>query len=101
MAHVTGGGIAGNLVRVLPEGCRARVRMDAWARPAVFRWLIERGGVPEEDARATLNLGLGMIVVASPEDAPALTAALAAAGETVWEIGVVESGPRAVEWIDP
>ena len=101
MAHVTGGGIAGNLVRVLPEGCRARLRMDAWQRPAVFRWLVESGAVPEADARETLNLGLGMIVVASPQDAPALAPALAAVGEVTWEIGVVEDGPRAVEWSGP
>jgi phosphoribosylaminoimidazole (AIR) synthetase len=44
LAHVTGGGIAGNLVRVLPAGARARVRPDAWPRPAVFRWLVEAGG---------------------------------------------------------
>ena len=48
LAHVTGGGIAGNLVRVLPQGCRARLAADAWPRPALFRWLIETGQVPED-----------------------------------------------------
>src|SRR5262249_22913701 len=51
LAHVTGGGIAGNLVRVLPEGRRARLDAGTWPRPAVFRWLIAAGQVPEEDAR--------------------------------------------------
>jgi len=99
MAHVTGGGIAGNLVRVLPAGCRARVDAAAWPRPAVFRWLAEAGGVPEDDARSSLNLGIGMVVVAAAEDAPGVLAALRAAGETAWEIGAVASGERAVEWV--
>jgi phosphoribosylformylglycinamidine cyclo-ligase len=101
MAHVTGGGIAGNLVRVLPEGCRARVWADAWPRPAVFRWLVLAGGVPEPDAREALNLGVGMLVVASRNDASAVTTALEAAGERVWPIGTVTPGERGVEWDAP
>jgi len=101
MAHVTGGGIAGNLVRVLPEGCRARVAPGAWPRPAVFRWLVEAGGVPEDDARSALNLGVGMVVVAAPADADAVAAALTRAGETVWSLGDVVAGARGVEWTAP
>ncbi len=101
MAHVTGGGIAGNLVRVLPEGCRAHVRADAWPRPALFRWLMRAGDVPETDAREALNLGVGMVVVAAPGDADALARDLAAAGETVWTLGVIETGSRGVEWDAP
>jgi len=97
LAHVTGGGIAGNLVRVLPEGCRARVRA-AWSRPAVFRWLIEQGGVPEEDARRALNLGIGMVAVVAPADAGDVAAALRAAGVATSEIGAIEAGARGVEW---
>ena len=101
MAHVTGGGIAGNLVRVLPEGCRAVVRAGAWPRPAVFEWLVRAGDVPEDDARTSLNLGLGMLVVVSPGEADGVAGDLRAAGETVWEIGGVESGPHGVEWDGP
>lgn len=100
MAHVTGGGISGNLVRVLPEGCRARVRMT-WPEPAVFRWLREAGGVPLEDARTALNLGAGMVVVVAADQEAAVSAALAAAGETVWRIGEVVAGDRGVEWTAP
>ena len=98
MAHITGGGVAGNLVRVLPEGCRAMVDPHAWPRPAVFRWLIAEGGVPEDDARSALNLGLGMVLVVEPNEADAVFAALETAGETPYAIGVVRSGERAVEW---
>lgn len=100
MAHVTGGGISGNLVRVLPEGCRARVRMT-WPEPAVFRWLREAGGVPLEDARTALNLGAGMVVVVAADQEAAVSAALAGAGETVWRIGEVVAGDRGVEWTAP
>ncbi|MBK7368455.1 MAG: phosphoribosylformylglycinamidine cyclo-ligase [Candidatus Eisenbacteria bacterium] len=100
MAHVTGGGISGNLVRVLPEGCRARVRMT-WPEPAVFRWLREAGGVPLEDARTALNLGAGMVVVVAADQEAAVSAALVAAGETVWRIGEVVAGDRGVEWTAP
>ena len=98
LAHVTGGGIAGNLVRVLPVGCRARVGVSAWERPALVRWLVEAGEVPESDARATLNLGVGMVVVCAPEEADRLASELARAGERVFLMGSVVAGERGVEW---
>jgi phosphoribosylformylglycinamidine cyclo-ligase len=98
LAHVTGGGIAGNLVRVLPAGARARVNPGAWPRPAVFRWLIDAGGVPEDDARTTLNLGLGMLAIVALGEADGVARALAEAGETVWTVGEVVAGERGVEW---
>jgi phosphoribosylformylglycinamidine cyclo-ligase len=100
MAHVTGGGIVGNLVRVLPEGCTARVRASAWPVPAVFRWLQRAGGVPEADAREALNLGLGMVVVTAPADEPVVRAALERAGERAWPIGEVAAGDRGVAWLE-
>ena len=99
LAHVTGGGIAGNLERVLPRGVRALVFANAWERPELFRWLIEAGGIPEDDARASLNLGIGMLVVCAAERAAGLKRALADAGETVHEIGVIARGERGVEWV--
>ena len=68
LAHVTGGGILGNLDRVLPHGMRARIDWDTWERPAVFDWLVERG-VAEEEARRVFNLGIGMCAVV-PEAPP-------------------------------
>ena len=100
LAHVTGGGIAGNLVRVLPEGTRGRVDGRRWTWPPLFRWLVEAGAVPLEDARETFNLGIGMIVVCAPDACDALAAELVRAGETVWTIGEVRAGDRGVEWID-
>jgi phosphoribosylformylglycinamidine cyclo-ligase len=68
LAHVTGGGILGNLSRVLPDGTRAEIDWNAWTRPPVFGWLAEQG-VDEEEARRVFNLGIGMCAVV--KDAPA------------------------------
>ena len=97
MAHVTGGGICGNLVRVLPEGCHAVIDR-AWPRPALFEWLCAAGDIPEDDARQTLNLGLGFILVVEAKDAGTLAEDLASRGETVFRIGRVLEGIRGVSW---
>jgi phosphoribosylformylglycinamidine cyclo-ligase len=70
LAHVTGGGILGNLSRVLPEGVEARIDWESWERPAVFGWLAERG-VQEDELRRVFNLGVGMcaVVPAAPRGA--------------------------------
>ena len=62
LAHVTGGGILGNLTRVLPDGVEARIDWSAWPRPDVFEWLAERG-VDEDELRRVFNLGIGMCAV--------------------------------------
>jgi phosphoribosylformylglycinamidine cyclo-ligase len=67
LAHVTGGGILGNLARVLPEGLEARIDWDAWERPPVFAWLVEQG-VDEQELRRVFNVGIGMCAVVA--DAP-------------------------------
>ncbi|MGH2936201.1 MAG: phosphoribosylformylglycinamidine cyclo-ligase, partial [Gaiellaceae bacterium] len=68
LAHVTGGGILGNLTRVLPEGMHAHIDWDAWERPPVFDWVARRG-VDEDEARRVFNLGIGMCAVV-PEAPP-------------------------------
>jgi phosphoribosylaminoimidazole synthetase len=100
MAHVTGGGVGGNLVRVLPTGVRAFVAAQAWPRPAVFRWLIAQGQVPEDDARSALNLGIGMVLVVDPAEAAGVQRDLSAAGETVHRLGETRAGERGVEWTE-
>jgi phosphoribosylformylglycinamidine cyclo-ligase len=72
LAHVTGGGILGNLTRILPDGVRAEVDWDAWERPPVYAWLDERG-VDEEEQRRVFNLGIGMCAIVPAEDADAGT----------------------------
>jgi phosphoribosylformylglycinamidine cyclo-ligase len=71
LAHVTGGGILGNLSRVLPDGVHARIDWEAWERPPVFKWLADHG-VDEDEARRVFNLGIGMCAVV-PEAPPGTT----------------------------
>jgi phosphoribosylformylglycinamidine cyclo-ligase len=71
LAHVTGGGILGNLTRVLPDGVHAEIDWDAWERPPVFEWLVEQG-VEEDEARRVFNLGIGLCAVV-PEAPPGAT----------------------------
>jgi phosphoribosylformylglycinamidine cyclo-ligase len=99
LAHVTGGGISGNLVRILPEGVQARLDRASWGRPAIFRWIQERGNVPEEDMLRTFNLGVGFVLVARPDQADGVRAELQGQGEACWKLGEIVSGARAVTWM--
>jgi phosphoribosylformylglycinamidine cyclo-ligase len=63
MSHVTGGGIIGNTMRVIPKGLRISVDWTLWDRPAIFSLIQNRGQVPEYDMRKTFNLGIGLIFV--------------------------------------
>jgi phosphoribosylformylglycinamidine cyclo-ligase len=72
LAHVTGGGIMGNLARVLPDGLTAEIDWDSWERPPVFAWLAERG-VEEDEARRVFNLGIGYCAVVPAGEAGDLT----------------------------
>ncbi len=93
LAHVTGGGIAGNLPRALPDGLGARVDLRAWTPPPVFGWLARAGGVAEAEMLRTFNCGIGMVLVVAPEAAEGAIAAARAAGETAMPIGEVTAAP--------
>jgi phosphoribosylformylglycinamidine cyclo-ligase len=97
MAHITGGGIPGNLPRALPEGCRAVVRRAAWSPPPVFRVLAEAGRVAETEMFATFNMGIGYALVVGAAEAERATRALASAGEHPVAIGEIVAGERGVE----
>src|SRR2546426_97078 len=85
LAHVTGGGIPGNLVRVLPDGCEAVVDAGAWRWPAVFRVLMRAGGVSLGEMRRVFNLGIGMIAIVARDDVEAGAAAAAPPGVGAWD----------------
>jgi phosphoribosylformylglycinamidine cyclo-ligase len=90
LAHITGGGIPGNLGRPLPAGLRARVDPHAWERPPVFDWLAARD-IPEEEQRRVFNLGIGYCAVVPPDDASKVAFPV---------IGELEEGSGGVVWAD-
>ena len=98
LAHITGGGIPGNLVRVLPAGAEAVVDAGAWPWPALFRVLMRAGDVSLGEMRRVFNLGIGMIAVAGRDDAEAAIAAAKRAGMEAWIIGEVRAGTRGVKF---
>jgi phosphoribosylformylglycinamidine cyclo-ligase len=96
MAHITGGGIPGNLSRILPEGAAARVARPAWPTPAVFQFLQDAGKVPPDEMFCAFNMGIGLILACAAEHGDEVRAALTAAGETSYLIGEITSGDRTV-----
>ncbi|MCB2411882.1 phosphoribosylformylglycinamidine cyclo-ligase, partial [Demequina sp. TTPB684] len=96
-SHVTGGGLAANVARVMPSGLAAHVARDAWDLPAVFAAVQAAGRVPWNDLESTLNMGVGMVVLVAPEDADALMAASAAAGVPAWVLGAVVADDARTE----
>ncbi len=98
LAHITGGGIAGNVVRILPETCVATVNPSSWKLPPLFQFLQAAGSVRTEEMRDVFNLGVGLVAVLPPADVAAAQAAARADGVTTWVLGEVERGPRAVHF---
>jgi phosphoribosylformylglycinamidine cyclo-ligase len=90
MAHITGGGLIGNLPRVLPQGLAARLEAGAWAIPPIFPVIQQRGNVAREEMYRVFNMGVGMALICSPERASELTAELSEAQP----IGQVVAGER-------
>ncbi len=89
MSHITGGGLAANLERVLPVELTASVDRTTWSLPPVFRLVAESGGVAREDLEKTLNCGVGMVSLTAAEDADRAVAVLAGFGIDAWVAGIV------------
>lgn len=88
-SHITGGGIVGNTKRILPDGLKLDVNWESWERPAIFKLIQKTGNVPEEDMRATFNLGIGLIGVVSIEAVAEVEELCNKLDEEVFRIGVV------------
>ncbi|MDE3058693.1 MAG: phosphoribosylformylglycinamidine cyclo-ligase [Bacteroidota bacterium] len=89
MSHITGGGIAGNTMRVIPRGLRLAIEWNAWRRPEIFSLIQRAGNVPEKDMRRTFNLGIGLIVIVSQQKADEALALLSRSGEQPVIVGDV------------
>jgi phosphoribosylformylglycinamidine cyclo-ligase len=96
MAHITGGGIEGNLCRALHAGVDARIREDAWPVPPIFHFLQEHGDVAAEEMRRVFNMGLGYCLIVRPSFAASVGSQLAKAGERPHVIGEIVPGAGEV-----
>jgi phosphoribosylformylglycinamidine cyclo-ligase len=94
LAHITGGGLTENIVRVLPEKTGLVIDPDCWPRPAVFDWLQEHGNIQQNEMLRTFNCGIGMVMLARADAADALIQASIAAGIPCWDIGYVREYDR-------
>lgn len=100
MAHITGGGLPGNVVRILPEGCAARVE-GTWPLPPIFRLIAREGPVSWEEMYRVFNMGIGLVVVVRPKRVDEVVAFLRSSGEQATVIGEVVRGPRTVHLTVP
>ncbi|MGQ0564256.1 MAG: phosphoribosylformylglycinamidine cyclo-ligase [Gemmobacter sp.] len=96
LAHITGGGLAENPPRVLPEGLACVIDLGAWALPPVFRWLRDSAGMSQAELLKTFNCGIGMMLVVAPDRADAIAELLGGMGETVIPMGRVTEGQGVV-----
>ena len=102
MAHITGGGLTENLPRILPEGTGVSIDRMAWVVPPIFRFLSEKGGVPEAEMYRTFNMGIGLVLVCAGADAPVVLDQLRDAGEpSARVIGRVIEGDKSVRYSGP
>ncbi len=98
MAHITGGGLEGNLNRALHDGVDAVVNRRAWDKPAVFEFLQKKGGVAEDEMWRVFNMGIGYCLIVRPTFAESIVRRLERFGERVWTIGRIERGKGVVRF---
>jgi phosphoribosylformylglycinamidine cyclo-ligase len=96
LAHITGGGLTGNIPRVLPDGLEVILQRRCWPENPLFDWLQTAGRISLEEMYRTFNCGIGMVILAPPEQAELITAAFSAQGEQASIIGEVRRGTRGV-----
>ncbi len=95
-AHITGGGLPGNLVRVLPAHLDAVVEQASWEIPAVFQWLQAHGQIEQNEMYRTFNCGVGMVLVVAPEQAEQALSTARQHGEQAWVLGHIAPGQQQV-----
>ena len=93
VAHITGGGLPDNVVRILPDNCRAVIETSSWQTPVIFSYLQERGGVLTEEMYRVFNMGIGLVIIVPPANSEKI---LQIANKSVL-IGQIEHGPKGVE----
>lgn len=97
IAHITGGGLPGNVKRILPEGCRAIIQKQSWDVPPIFNLLQQEGNVEEAEMYRVFNMGVGIVLAFAPDSVAAASESLNASGESAFLLGDIVSGDRGVE----
>lgn len=100
MAHITGGGITGNLPRVIPKGCKAIIHRGTWDIPPIFTLIKEKGEIPEEEMLRTFNNGIGMILIVKSKEAQEILSRLHSMGEKAFIIGEIHKAEKDQESIE-
>lgn len=100
MAHITGGGLPGNLPRVLPNGAQAVIDESSWQWPELFQLLQKEGGVERFEMYRTFNCGVGMVIAVDASEAEKAIELLNAQGEKAWKIGYIQENAESVEGAD-
>ena len=95
LAHITGGGIPGNIVRVLPDDCHAVIDENSWQWPEIFSWLQQGGNIEQAEMYRTFNCGLGMTLCVAAEDVDAALEVLANQGQDAWVLGEIRQDRTA------
>ena len=96
IAHITGGGLTGNIPRILPDNCDCRIDATAWPRPEIFQWLQSEGSIDDTEMLRTFNCGIGLVIIVSSDTAAQAHEMLKASGETVYRLGEVQAGSRGI-----
>ncbi len=102
IAHITGGGITGNLPRTIPKGCKAILHRGTWDIPPIFHFLQEKGNISQEEMLKTFNNGIGMILIVKQREAKEILERLQSMGEKAFligEIGKAERGESSMEYV--
>ena len=98
MAHITGGGLEGNLPRVLPKGMTIRLKRDSWPIPGIFKLIAAKGPVDKLEMYRVFNMGVGYVMIVAPTFAESIMNNLQKSGERCWVLGKVKRGGPGLQW---
>ena len=96
IAHITGGGLLGNIGRIIPPNLEARIDRWGWEQPLIFQWLKNKGNISNDEMLRTFNCGVGLILVVEKDDATLACDTLQELGEQVFVLGEIVEGHRGV-----
>jgi phosphoribosylformylglycinamidine cyclo-ligase len=99
MAHITGGGIVGNVPRIIGDGLTAVIKENSWPVPPIFNIIKKLGNVPDEDMKKTFNLGIGYVIVLPKENSDLSISALKQYGFDAYNIGFIEKGGEKIRYV--